>query len=38
VLLRAAPRVEEVQMLTRLFVHIAHERRGQDGAGRRGSG
>src|SRR2546421_11518010 len=38
VLLRAAPRVEEVQMLTRLFVHIAHERRRQDGAGTRGSG
>ena len=26
VLLRAAPRAEEVDMLTRLFVHIAHER------------
>jgi tRNA C32,U32 (ribose-2'-O)-methylase TrmJ len=26
VLLRAAPRVEEVRMLTTLFVHIAHER------------
>ena len=25
-LLRGAPRVEEVRMLTRLFVHIAHER------------
>lgn len=29
VLLRAAPRVEETRMLTRLFVHIAHERRGR---------
>jgi TrmH family RNA methyltransferase len=38
VLLRAAPRVEEVQMLTRLFVHIAHERRRQDETGMRGSG
>jgi TrmH family RNA methyltransferase len=38
VLLRAAPRVEEVQMLTRLFVHIARERRRQDGTGKRGSG
>ena len=38
VLLRAAPRAEEVQMLTRLFVHIAHERRRQDGAGPRGRG
>ncbi|HKO25178.1 MAG TPA: hypothetical protein VJY65_10645, partial [Chloroflexota bacterium] len=38
VLLRAAPRVEEVQMLTRLFVHIAHERRRQDETGTRGSG
>jgi len=27
VLLRAAPRVEEVHMLTRLFVHIARERK-----------
>lgn len=27
VLLRAAPRTEEVQMLTTLFTHIAHERR-----------
>jgi tRNA/rRNA methyltransferase len=35
VLLRAAPRAEEVQMLTRLFVHIAHERR-QGGARERG--
>jgi len=29
VLLRAAPRVEETRMLTRLFVHIIHERRGR---------
>ncbi len=29
VLSRAAPRAEETQMLTRLFVHIARERRGR---------
>lgn len=31
VLLRAAPRSDEVRMLTTLFVHIAHERRAGDG-------
>src|SRR5204862_2054741 len=38
VLLRAAPRVEEVQMLTRRFVHIARARGRQDEAGTRERG